>query len=144
MFSLTELISNFSAHSSEILLSIGLIFVFLKIVDKILQKPAYKVYYEKVKLPFYYLHIICITLAVILAFLHGIIIKPLNNSYIVTGLLFGIILLISSGLGVILAFKGYWRPFNDEKDSELRNIRIIKWILTISAFISLLMHYFWI
>ncbi|MFX1538223.1 MAG: hypothetical protein ACFFDI_28845 [Promethearchaeota archaeon] len=140
-----ELINEISVNFSKILLVIGLIFVVLKIIEKILNNQTYSAFYERIKLPLYYLHKACPALATILAFIHGFVyfwlLIPVNQTYIITGWLLGIAMLVLSILGVILGFKNDWKPFDEAKDSEWKIMRTVKWILTICVFLFLILHY---
>ncbi len=136
-----EMISEISANLAKLLGVIGVIFVFFKLNDKLLQNQTYSTFYQKIKLPFYQIHVNGTKIAIILAFVHGFTVKPINQSYIITGWLLGITMLLLLVLGVLLSIKNKSKPMETEEDLEWKTIRIIKWILTACALLFLFLHY---
>jgi len=80
--------------------------------------------------------------AVIFGFIHGIIRSPIDQIYTITGWLFGIVMVILTGLGAFLSIKTNSKPMTCEDDAKWRKIRVIKWILTVLVFPALALHYF--
>jgi hypothetical protein len=89
----------------------------------------------------YQLHVNGSKVAVIFGFIHGIIRSPINQTYLITGWLLGIVMVILMGLGAFLSIKTHSKLMNREDDVKWRKIRIIKWILTVLVFLALALHY---
>ena len=89
----------------------------------------------------YQLHINGSKVAVILGFIHGLIIAPLNQTYTITGWLLGIVMVALLVTGAFLSIKTKSKPMNREDDSKWKKMRISKWILTVLVFLTLALHY---
>ena len=89
----------------------------------------------------YQLHVNGSKVAVIFGFIHGIIRSPIDQTYLITGWLLGIVMVILMGMGAFLSIKNHSKPMNREDDVKWRKIRIIKWILTMLVFLILALHY---
>ena len=89
----------------------------------------------------YQLHVNGSKVAVIFGFIHGIIRSPIDQTYLITGWLLGIVMVILMGAGAFLSIKNHSKPMNREDDVKWRKIRIIKWILTMLVFLILALHY---
>lgn len=137
-----ELINDISVTLSKILLVLGLPYIFLKIIDKGWNNQSYKDFYRKVRLPLYFIHVNFTKIAIILGFIHGIIITPIDQVYVITGWIFGIISIILLGIGVRMSIKNGSRPMNEEEDIEWKTGRNFKWILTPIVIVLFLLHYF--
>lgn len=136
-----ELINTISVNLAKILLVVGMIYVVVKIITKVINNETFSALYERIKLPLYYLHKAGPVLATILGFIHGFVIVPLNQTYILTGWCLGICMIILSVLGIYLGFKNGWKPLDANQDSEWKKLRAIKWILTFCVFLLLFLHY---
>jgi uncharacterized membrane protein len=131
--------SDVLADISKILLVVGLIFAILKILNK--TKKDKPTFYEKAKVPLYNLHKVGSILATILAFIHGFTFTPIDPKYILSGWILGLSMVVLSILGIYLGFKSNWKPFDEVQNREFKNLRIIKWILTIIIIVFLAVHY---
>jgi hypothetical protein len=98
--------------------------------------------YSTTKRVLYQLHVNGAKVAVIFGFIHGIVRSPIDQIYTITGWLFGIVMVILTGLGAFLSIKTKSKPMNREDDVKWRKIRIIKWILTVLVLPALALHYF--
>jgi Zn-dependent protease len=98
--------------------------------------------YSTTKRVLYQLHVNGAKVAVIFGFIHGIVRSPIDQIYMITGWLFGIVMVILTGLGAFLSIKTKSKPMNREDDVKWRKIRIIKWILTVLVLPALALHYF--
>ena len=88
----------------------------------------------------YQLHVNGSKVAVIFGFIHGIIRSPIDQTYLITGWLLGIVMVILMGVGAFLSIKNHSKPMNREDDFKWRKVRIIKWILTMLVFLILALH----
>ncbi len=95
----------------------------------------------KHKLVLFNLHNVGFMIATILGFVHGFVVHE-DPSYLVSGWIMGISMLLMSGLGVYLVFQSGWQPFKEEQDKKYKTLRISKWILTLIMLLSLVWHYF--
>lgn len=120
------------ADIAKILFVLGLVFLFAKALRKS-EAGYYKTTYN--------LHKAGAALATILGFIHGLTIVPLNQTYVLTGWILGITLLILFLLGVVMGFKSDWIPYNDEQNQRYKVMRIAKWALTILVIAALGAHY---
>ncbi|NHI93215.1 MAG: hypothetical protein EAX96_11990 [Candidatus Lokiarchaeota archaeon] len=133
------MISIIFENLSKIFLVIGLVSIFLKII---LVKRNYDQISEKKKLIIYNIHKASFSLSTIFAFIHGFTFVPINRTYIITGWLFGIVMIVLFLIGIKLGFQNNWKPYNEEENSKYKKIRALKWILTLLLMIFLVMHYF--
>jgi len=92
---ISELITNLA----KILLVIGVPFVFFKSINKSVHNYGYTSFYQKIKRPFYQLHVNATKIGTVLAFVHGFTVQPISQMYILTGWLLGIIMIVLLGLG---------------------------------------------
>lgn len=97
--------------------------------------------YGTTKRVLYQLHVNGSKVAVIFAFIHGLIIPPIDQIYTITGWLLGIVMIILGALGAFLSIKTNSKPMSREDDAKWRKIRLIKWILTVLVFLVLALHY---
>ena len=119
----------------------GLAFVVLKVVYKGTSNEGFRSFYERRRTMLYQVHVNASKLAVFLAFLHGLTLKPLDWTYNVTGWLYGGVIVTLLGLGAYLSIRNQSKPMDEGADAKWRTIRIVKWALTASAIILLLLHY---
>ena len=133
--------SSILANISKIVLVIGLIFLFVKLIRNIPKKEEGTRGYDKVKVVLYNLHKVGPILATILAFIHGLIIPPINQTYVWTGWLLGITMVLLSGIGIFMGFKTKWVPYTEEENKKYLCMRIVKWILTGLMLVALALHY---
>ncbi|MFW9911774.1 MAG: hypothetical protein ACFFEU_04850 [Candidatus Thorarchaeota archaeon] len=117
---------------AKTLFGLGLIFIIVKGIGK---RPSGT--YNKL----YILHKAGAGLATILAFVHGFTIEPQNQAYVLTGWFLGLTLLPLFILGVFLGFQNGWVPFDEEKNRKYRNLRIVKWVLTVLVIAAFASHY---
>ncbi|MFX1238550.1 MAG: hypothetical protein ACFFAS_01950 [Promethearchaeota archaeon] len=122
---------------AKILFAVGL----LSSVFKILFIKKYNQITDSKKMIICNLHKASFALCIILGFIHGLTIVPVNQTYVLTGWLFGLTTIILMVLGVRMGFQNDWKPYNKEQNSQHGKIRLIKWILTILAVALLGMHY---
>jgi hypothetical protein len=80
-------------------------------------------------------------IGILLGFLHGFTIEPRNATYIMTGRLLGLIMLVLLATGAYLSIKQKSREMTPEEDQTWRTIRLIKWIFTPILFIAIALHY---
>ncbi|NHJ85564.1 MAG: hypothetical protein FK734_08885 [Asgard group archaeon] len=134
------LLSTITINISKVLILIGIIFIIWKMITKVKKKPSNV--YEKSKKIFYNLHKAGPGIALILSFVHGLTIEPINQTYVITGWIFGGLMLLLTGSGIFLGFQSKWTPFNEDQDAHYKIIRIIKWVLTVFLIAALILHYF--
>lgn len=96
---------------------------------------------EKRNLLIYNLHKVSFGFTTIFAFMHGLTYLPVNQTYIITGWLFGIFMFLLCIAGVRMGFKSNWNPYSREERTQNKKVRLSKWILTIVACIFLGTHY---
>jgi len=124
----------------KIFLVLALLYPIYKIVNKKKWEAA-SAPPSIVKRVLYQLHINGSKVAVIVGFIHGILIAPLNQTYTITGWLLGIVMVALLGTGAFLSIKTKSKPMNREDDLKWKKIRISKWILTVLVFLTLALHY---
>ncbi|TXT57837.1 MAG: membrane protein of unknown function [Candidatus Thorarchaeota archaeon] len=120
------------ADITKILFVLGLLFIFMKAIGK-RSSGSYGILYN--------VHKAGPSLATILAFIHGLLITPINPTYVWTGWLFGLNMILLMVLGIYMGFQSEWTPFDEEQNKKYKIFRIIKWILTITVIATLGMHY---
>ena len=120
------------ADIAKILFVLGLVFLFVKVLGN-----RDSGYYSAT----YNLHKAGAALATLLAFLHGLTIAPLSQTYLLTGWLLGFALLALLILGVKMGFNSTWVPYDDEQNQKYKGMRIVKWILTALVIVALGAHY---
>ncbi len=135
------MISELSANLAKIFLVIGVPFVFFKSINKNVHNYGYTSFYQKTKRPFYQLHVNATKIGIILAFVHGFTVQPISQTYILTGWLLGIIMIVLLGLGAFLSIKNKSHPMDTGKDLQWKTIRHLKWVLGICVLVSLFLHY---
>jgi hypothetical protein len=116
---------------SKVLFVVGLLFIIVKGLRK--RPSAYGLLYN--------LHKTGPALATILAFVHGLTIDPIDQTYMTTGWFLGLSMLALFVLGIFMGFKSSWVPFDDQKNAEFKKLRILKWILTATVIVGLASHY---
>ena len=125
----------------KILLVLGLLYPIYKMLNKKkwqdMSKPQ-----SIIKSVLYQLHINGSKVGVIVGFIHGFIIVPLNQTYTITGWLLGIVMVALLLTGAFLSIKTKSKPMNREDDLKWKKMRISKWILTVLVFLTLALHYF--
>ncbi|MFW9997317.1 MAG: hypothetical protein ACFFD4_35060 [Candidatus Odinarchaeota archaeon] len=134
------IISELSSSAAKILLVLGMVFIILKVIDKKLANQSISAFYEGKKLLLYHLHINGTKLATVLAIVHGFTATPVDQSSVLTGWLLGIIMLVLMALGAVISIRNNSKPMDGEKNHEWRTIRIIKWVLTLTGFLVLVLH----
>ncbi|MFX1507599.1 MAG: hypothetical protein ACFFDC_16055 [Promethearchaeota archaeon] len=139
---LFEIISTIAVNLAKILVVIGVFCVVLKIINKSCRNQSYNAFYNKMQRPLYHIHVNATKFAIILGFIHGFTITPLDQSYILTGWVLGIVMILLLGFGAWMSIKNKSQPLGEAKDVEWRPIRITKWVLTLSVFLLLVLHYF--
>ncbi|MBD3405344.1 MAG: hypothetical protein GF411_04295 [Candidatus Lokiarchaeota archaeon] len=120
------------ADMTKILFVLGLLFIIIKLFGK-RSSGSYNLLYN--------VHKAGPALATILAFVHGLLIPPINSAYVWTGWLFGLNMILLMALGIYMGFQSEWIPFDEEQNRKYRMLRIIKWILTITVIATLGIHY---
>lgn len=135
------MISSVSATVGKLSLVAGLVFIVLKIVYKRSHNEKFRLFYERRRTFLYQVHVNVSKLAVFMAFIHGFTLTPIDWTYTVTGWLFGVSMVALLGLGAYLSIKNDAKPMDEEDDRKWRRLRIVKWILTVVAIFSLLLHY---
>lgn len=141
MVSLSEITSLISVF----LLALGAVFVVWKILDKRSQKKvgaSSRKKYAKLKKPLYFLHIGASGIASVISIIHGVTAEDVSFICKITGDIAAITVHVMFVMGVIMAVKSKWQPFNSELDAENKKARKIKWILTIITLIALTIHLF--
>ncbi len=133
--------STLTANIGLILLVLGIIYIFAKVLSKKGQEGDQKSLYQKVKIPLYNLHKSGTALATILGFVHGAIIEPISRSYAITGWILGLSMILMSILGIYMGFKSDWVPYTKSENKKYKSLRIAKWILTVIMITALLSHY---
>jgi len=116
---------------SKVLLVVGLLFIIVKGLGK--RPSTYPALYN--------LHKAGPALATILAFVHGLTIDPIDQTYATTGWFLGLSMLALFALGIFMGFNNKWVPFDDQKDAKFKKLRILKWILTATVIVALASHY---
>ena len=139
---LFEIISTITVNLAKILVVIGVFCVILKIINKTIGNHSYNAFYTKIQRPLYHIHVNATKFAIILGFVHGFTVIPLDVSYIITGWALGIVMILLLGFGVWMSIKTKSQPLSVDKDLEWRPIRITKWGLTLSVFFLLFLHFF--
>ena len=137
-------VSEISSVISVFLLFIGLIFVVWKIINKKSQKKdehSSARIYTKIEKPLYILHLTASAIGSILSIVHAVTAEPANVICKISGWMVLITLHLMSLMGFILGFKNKMQPFGSELDTENKQARRIKWILTIIAIIALFVHF---
>lgn len=137
-----EIIGTIAVNLAKILVVVGVICVVFKIINKIWGNQSYRAFYAKMQRPFYHIHVNATKFAILLGFVHGLTIIPFDQSYIITGWALGIAMILLLGFGVWMSIKNGSQPLGEDKDLEWRSIRITKWVLTLSVFFLLFLHYF--
>ena len=122
---------------AKILFAVGL----LSSAFKILFIKKYNQSTDSKKMIIYNLHKASFALSIILGFIHGLTIVSVNQTYILTGWLFGLTMISLMIIGIRMGFKNDWKPYNKEQNTQHRKIRLFKWILTILVVALLGMHY---
>lgn len=138
-----ELVSLVTAYLAKIFLVVGLIFLGLKILHKRINNQRLNSFYEGAEKPLYLLHINATKFATILAFVHGFTAGPSSDSYLITGWILGIAMVLLLVLGAWMSIKNKSQPMNEFRDSDWRAVRIIKWLLTGLVILALASHYLW-
>ena len=137
-------VSEITAVISVFLLFIGLIFVVWKIANKKSQKKdghSSARIYSKIEKPFYILHLSASAIGSILSIVHAVTAEPANVICKISGWMVLITTHLMFIMGIILGFKNKMQPFGSELDTENKQARRIKWILTIIAIIALFVHF---
>ena len=135
------MISSIAASTGKLAYVAGLLFVVLKIAYKRTRSERFRSFYERNRMTLYQVHVNVSKLALLLAFVHGFTLTPLDWIYNVTGWLFGGELILMLGLGAYLSIKNDSKPMDDEGDRRFRTLRMVKWALTLLSVIFLLLHY---
>ncbi len=131
------MINEIIINVAKVLFGIGVLFLFLKLF---LTKKEEKIS-KSLKLIIYNIHKASFILSTILGFIHGLTIIPINQTYVITGWLFGISTIILCVIGIRMGFKNKWTPYTKEERNKNKKVRSIKWILTILTIAFLGMHY---
>ena len=137
-------VSEITAVISVLLLFIGLIFVVWKIINKKTQKKdghSSARIYTKIEKPLYILHLSASAIGSILSIIHAVTAEPANVICKISGWMVLITTHLMFIMGIILGFKNKMQPFGSELDTENKQARRIKWILTIIAIIALFVHF---
>jgi len=137
-------VSEITAVISVFLLFIGLIFVVWKIINKKSQKKdghSSARIYTKIEKPLYILHLSASAIGSILSIVHAVTAEPANVICKISGWMVLITTHLMFIMGIILGFKNKMQPFGSELDTENKQARRIKWILTIIAIIALFVHF---
>lgn len=134
-------LSSITANLSLAFLFLGLLFLIIKPLQKPSQQGSSQDSNNIAKNIMYQLHKAGPAIATILAFIHGFVIEPYNQTFMYTGLVFGLAMILLSGLGIIMGFKNKWIPYTAAEDRKYKKIRMIKWILTVVMIGTLIAHY---
>ena len=133
--------STITANISVILLVLGVIFIFAKVLSKGTNNADNKSLYDKLKVPLYNFHKSGTALATILGFVHGSLVEPISRAYVITGWTLGGSMLLMSVLGIYMGFKSDWVPYNESENKKFKTLRIVKWVLTLVMIGALPAHY---
>ena len=131
------MINEFLMNVAKIFFGIGILLLFVKLFSK--QKDVMSS--SKKNMILYNLHKALFGLSTILGFIHGLTIMPINLTYIITGWLFGILMILLCGIGIRMGFKNQWKPYTREQKHEYKKIRLLKWGISIMVCAFLGMHY---
>ena len=82
------MIDELIVNIAKILAVLGVFFIFFKQFRNRTTNESYHKFYKKYRKLFYHLHVTGIKLATLLGFVHGITIKPIDQTYIISGWLF--------------------------------------------------------
>jgi len=126
---------------SKIFLVIGLVYVIQKVINKKWYQNTTPLFTKR-KQFWYNIHVNISKLSVLAAFAHGLTISPVNQKYLFTGWILGLLMIFLTLLGAFLSIKTSSKPMSQEEDLKWRSIRIIKWILTVTIFPLIALHYF--
>ncbi len=136
------MLNTLIANLAKILCVIGVFFLLFKVFNRRTGNQRFARFYVKISKPFYQLHVNGSKFAIILGFIHGITIQPLDQIYLVTGWVLGIVMIILLALGTRMSIKMKSTMMTPEQDLEWRKIRYIKWSLTLLVLLLLIAHYF--
>jgi len=137
-------VSEITAVISVFLLFIGLVFVVWKIINKKSQKKdvhSSARIYTKIEKPFYILHLYASAIGSIISIVHAVTAEPANIVCKISGWIVLITTHLMFIIGIILGLKNKMQPFGSELDSENKQARRMKWILTVIAIITLFVHF---
>jgi len=137
-------VSEITAVISVLLLFIGLIFVVWKIINNKSQKKdghSSERIYTKFEKPLYILHLSASAIGSILSIVHAVTAESANVICKISGWIVLITTHLMFIMGIILGLKNKMQPFGSELDTENKQARRIKWILTITAIIALFVHF---
>lgn len=135
------LISVISGNGSKIFIGLGLIFLLVKLVEKVFHNNIIGGVLRKIKFPTYILHKM-FAIAVILAVIHAFSINLENQSAVILGWVTVGVMIILMALGIKMGFDNNWVPFDEEKDRKWKKIRLMKWVLTFCMIGFLGLHFF--
>ena len=135
------MLSSILATTAKLTIILGSIFVVLKIMYKRSHNRKYRAFYERRRSLLYQVHVNVSKLAVFSAFIHGFIVKPIDQTYAITGWLLGAAMVILLGLGAFLSIKNDSKPMEEEGDRRWITVRVVKWIFTVAVIIFILLHY---
>jgi hypothetical protein len=127
------MVSSIAALLSLVFFVLGLLFLPVKLLRKDIENSTYRILYK--------LHLHAPKLATILALLHGFTVSPVVSAYLLSGWILGISLILMLAIGAFLTIKTGSEPLDDQGDVTWKNVRIFKYLLTIVAIISLVLHY---
>lgn len=138
---MSNLVTYIVAMTAIIMLALGMVFIFLKIIN---QKKKNKIlFFEKSKRRFYFGHMIGSLLGIILVFYYESMfpVNKLSTIQIISDAVLGFSFVVLIILGVILAFISHWKPMDEQKNQKFKILRIIMWIFLILVVIFLVFQF---
>jgi uncharacterized protein YneF (UPF0154 family) len=128
------------ANVSKVLLVLGTVFLVTKQVNK-RSGDNPRSLHNRFKVLLYQLHVNGKKIGILLGFVHGFTIEPRNVTYVWTGRLLGLCMLVLLGTGAYLSIKQQSSIMTPEDDETWRTIRLLKWMFTPLLFIEIGLHY---